>query len=49
VTAYEAILTPICSEIGRQGIKDSAHRVFDALHDSSSELGEKIRGKARQA
>jgi hypothetical protein len=31
------------------GIKDSAHRVFDALYDSQSELGKRIRGKDRQA
>lgn len=30
------------------GIKDSAHRVFDALYDPSSELGRKIRGKDHQ-
>ena len=27
------------------GIKDSAHRVFDALYNPSSELGEKIRAR----
>jgi hypothetical protein len=29
------------------GIKDSAHRVFSALYNPSSELGKKIRGKAQ--
>jgi DNA-sulfur modification-associated len=31
------------------GIKDSAHRVYDALHDPDSELGRKIRGKDKAA